>query len=154
VTEPVLAPAALVLTQVAAPEGLAAACAMSKVDVDSVPTEIGAVAVCRSLEPGGPERAAEVISGLLRNTPVVLLTHRDGQMTATRWAEGHPGDAVSPLLMLDGAPAVVEELLLGQTGAADVPGMVSSVGMSRWQATRILASAARSARRRPGRPGE
>ena len=146
-TEPVLAPAALVLTQVAAAEGLAAACAMSKVDVDAVPTDIGAVAVCRSVEPGEPDRAAEVISRLLRNTPVVLLTHRDGQMTATRWVEGRPGDAVSPLLMLDGAPSLVEELLLGQIRAQDVPGVSSSVGMSRWQATRILASAARLARR-------
>lgn len=142
-----LPPRAVVLTQVAVAQGLAAACAMSKVGVDAVPSEIGALAVCRSTAPGEPERAAEVISRLLRNTPVVLLVQRDGQMTAVRWAGGQPGGEISPVLMLDGAPALVEELLLGQTDPADVPGVVSSVGMSRWTATRVLASAARVARR-------
>ena len=142
-----LPPRAVVLTQVAVAQGLAAACAMSKVGVDAVPSEIGALAVCRSTAPGEPERAAEVISRLLRNTPVVLLVQREGQMTAVRWAGGQQGEEISPVLMLDGAPALVEELLLGQVDPADVPGVVSSVGMSRWTATRVLATAARVARR-------
>ena len=146
-TEAVLAPRAVVLTQVAVAEGLAAACAMSKVPVDAVPTEIGALAVCRSTAAGEPERAAEVISRLLRNTPVVLLVQRDGHMTGGRWTAGQKGESVSAVLMLDGAPALVEELLLGQVEPADVPGVCSSVGMSRLKATRILATAARAARR-------
>ena len=141
------APAAVVLTQVAVPESLAAACAVSKVPVDAVPTPIGAVAVCRSLEPGGPEQAAEVISRLLRTTPVVLLTQRGGRMTAVRWSAGSPGEELSPALMLDGAPPEVEQLLLGQVGAGELPGMVSSVGMSRWRAVRLLGTAARVGRR-------
>ena len=147
-TEPELAPSAVILTQVAAAESLAAACAISKVDIDAVPTDIGAVAVCRSTAPGEPARAAEVISRVLQNTQVVLMTHQAGQMTATQWLGGEAAGTVSPLLMLDGAPDVVEQLLLGQVLAAGVPGVVSSVGMSRWKATRVLASAARLARRR------
>lgn len=141
------APAAVVLTQVAVPESLAAACAVSKVPVDAVPTPIGAVAVCRSLDPGGPEQAAQVISRLLRTTPVVLLTQRGGRMTAVRWSAGSPGEELSPALMLDGAPPEVEQLLLGQVSASELPGTVSSVGMSRWRAVRLLGTVARVGRR-------
>lgn len=139
---------AVVLTQVAVAEGLAAACAMSTVPVDAVPTDIGAVAVCRATGPGEPERAAQVISQLLKNTPVVLVRHQAGQMTASRWTAGSEGEEIAAALMLDGAPAVVEQLLLGLSTAEDQPGVVSSVGMSRWRATRILAAAARAGRRR------
>ena len=140
--------AAVVLTQVAVAEGLAAACAMSKVPVDAVPTEIGAIAACRSTGVGDPERAAEVISRLLQNTPVVLITQRGGQMTASRWTQGSQDEEVSPALMLDGAPPEVEQLLLSQIAAADLPGTVSSVEMSRWKAMRVLAAAAKAGRRR------
>ena len=146
-SEAVLTPRAVVLTQVAVAEGLAAACAMSKVPVDAVPSEIGALAVCRSTASGEPERAAEVISRLLRNTPVVLLVQREGHMTAVRWTGGQQGEEVSPVLMLDGAPSIIEELLLGQVEPADVPGVCTSVGMSRLRAARVLATAARAARR-------
>lgn len=146
--QPELPPSAVVLTQVAAAGSLAAACAMTSVPVDAVPTEIGALAVCRSTAAGEPERAAQAISQVLRNTPVVLLTQRGGQMTATRWSGGTQGDEISPALLLDGAPPVVERLLLGQASAAELPGTVPSVGMSRWKAMRVLAGAARAARRR------
>ena len=146
-TELELPAAAVVLTKVAVPQGLAAACALRKVVVDAVPTAIGAVAVCRSTEPGDPEAAAQAISQMLANTPVVLLTQRDGQMTASRWAKGTLDEELSPGLMLDGAPPEVEQLLLGQVSVDDLPGVVSSAGMSRWTATRLLASAARAGRR-------
>ena len=140
--------AAVVLTQVAVAEGLAAACAMSTVPVDAVPTAIGAIAVCRSTGVGDPERAAEVISRLLQNTPVVLITQRGGQMTAGRWTQGSQDEEVSPALMLDGAPPEVEQLLLSQIAATDLPGTVSSVDMSRWKAMRVLAAAAKAGRNR------
>lgn len=151
-SEPNLPAAALVLTKVAVAEGLAAACAMSKVPVDAVPTEIGAVAVCRDTAVGEPELAAQVISRLLKNTPVVLVTQRDGQMSAARWSGGAQEEELSPALMLDGAPAELEQLLLGQVAAHDLPGVVSSTGMSRWKATRILAAAAKAGR--AGRAGK
>lgn len=143
-----LAPVALVLTKVAVPEGLAAACAMSKVPLDAVPTEIGAVGVCRSTAAGEPERAAQVVSRLLQNTPVVLMVQRAGRLTASRWTGGSQDEEVSAALMLDGAPPEIEQMLLGQLQAADLEGVVSSVGMSRWKATRVLAAAARVGRRR------
>ena len=112
---------------------------------------------CRDTGIGDPERAAQVISQLLANTPVVLVTQRDGQMTAARWSAGKQEEEISPALMLDGAPPEVEQLLLSQVSAADLPGVVSSADMSRWKAMRILASAARAGRAgraaRAGRAG-
>jgi len=149
VTEPEAgqAPLALVLTQVADAEPLAAACALAGVPIDAVPTPVGAVAVCREIGPGEPERAAEAISRLLQNTPVLLVVRRDGALVATRWTGGAAAAEVAPGLLLDGAPAEVEGLLVGTVAAADLPGVVSSVGLGRWRATRLLAGAARRARR-------
>ncbi len=143
-------PSAVVLTQVGDASLLAAACALGGVEVDALDTPVGAVAVCRSLEPGQPERVAESISRLLANTPVVLVVQRDGQISATRWSAGAAGAVVAPGLLLDGAPPEVEGLLLGTLTREDLTGAVTSVGMSRWKATRALASAARRARRARG----
>lgn len=144
------APLALVLTQVAQAEPLAAACALGGVPVDAVPTAVGAVAVCRETGTGEPERAAEAISRLLANTPVLLVVRRDGTLTATRWTGGAAAAEVAPGLLLDGAPAEVEGLLIGSLTVDDLPGVVSSVGLGRWRATRLLAGAARRARRGRG----
>ncbi len=149
-SEPGLAPAAVVLTKVAVAEALAAACAVGKVEVDAFLTPIGAVAVCRRTGAGEPEAVAGAVSQMLRTTPVVLLVQRDGRMTASRWSAGAKVEDLLPALMLDGAPPEVERLLLGQVRAADLPGVVTSVGMSRWRAMRTLARAGRAARSSSG----
>ncbi len=139
-------PAAVVLTQVAVPEALAAACALAKLPVDAVPTPIGCLAWCRDLD-GGPAAVARAVSGLLPGVPVLLLEQRDGQISASRWTGGADSAAMSPGLVLDGAPAVVERLLLGEAAVGDLPGVVTSEGMSRWRATRTLAAISRATRR-------
>jgi hypothetical protein len=139
--------AAVVLTQVAVPEALAAACALAALPVDVVPTPIGCLAWCRDTSEGGPAAVARAVSTLLPGVPALLLEQRDGQIAATRWSGGDEGAAMAPGLVLDGAPAVVEQLLLGQADAADLPGAVTSVGMSRWRATRTLAAVSRATRR-------
>ncbi len=128
---------ALVVTQVAAPEPLAAACAIAHVEIDAVPTPVGAVAVLR--DPAAADAGAAAISQLLRQTPVVLLTRREGQIAAARWVGGARDDELPAGLVLADAPPVLEDLLLGSEQASAVPGVVTSVGMSRWQAMRALA---------------
>ena len=49
--------------------------------------------------------------------------------------------------MLSGAPEILEDLLLGTTTPADVDGVVTSVGLSRFRALRMLAASARARRR-------
>lgn len=127
----------LVITQVAAPGPLAAACAIAKVDVDVVPTPIGAIASLR--DPAAASDGAAAISRLLRTIPVILLERREGQITASRWTGGERGEDLPAGLVLSDAPPVLEDLLLGSVQAAEVEGMVTSVGMSRWQAMRTIA---------------
>jgi hypothetical protein len=153
--EPAAPTVAVILTQVAVPEVLAGACAFYKLPIDVVPSRIGAVAYCRSTHGDTPELTANVVSGLLTNTEVVLVVNREGRMTATRWANGERIAELPAVLMLDGAPPEVERLLLGRIKPAELPGTVTSVGMSRWRAARILSRAARRekrvARSRPAR---
>lgn len=137
--EPPEAPSvALVLTQVAVPGALAAACALAKVDVDVVPTPVGAVAVLR--DPAAGAAAVQAISQLLRAVPVVLMERREEQISATRWAGGAEQGTLPPGLVLSDSPAALEDLLLGSVQPSELEGVVSSVGMSRWRAMRLLAS--------------
>lgn len=139
---------AVLLTQVALAEHLAAACALSRVRVVALPTDVGAVAVCEDAEGDAPQHAAAAVSTVLANSVVVALVQRGGRMTATRWSGGERGEDVSALLLLDGAPAVVEGVLLDQVDATTQNGAVRSDGISRWKAVRLLSAAAGRARRR------
>jgi hypothetical protein len=134
----------LVLTQVAAAAPLAAACALAGVQVDVVPSHVGAIAVLRDARSGAD--AATAISKLLKTVPVILLERRSGQITATRWAGGQQGDELPAGLVLSDAPPVLEDLLLGSAQIGDVEGVVTSVGLSRWKAMRLLAQSARGSR--------
>lgn len=128
---------ALVVTPVADPGPLAATCALAKVDVDAVPSDVGAIAVLR--DPTAGERAAAAISELLRAVPVVLLERREEQVSASHWVGGERTRELPPGLVLSDAPELLEGLLLGGVQAGAVPGTVTSVGMSRWKALRALA---------------
>lgn len=139
--EPVVA---IVVTQVAGARPLAAACSLAGVDVDAVPSPVGALAVLR--ETGDATRtatAAEAISKLLRASPVILLDRRGGRISASRWQEGRREDDLAPGLVLSGAPDVLEDLLVGGKPVTEVEGVESSVGMSRWAAMRALSAGRR-----------
>lgn len=137
---------ALVVTPVADALALAATCAIAKVAADVVPSEVGALAVCRERAGTAPAEAAGALSRLLRGVPLVLLESREGQISASRWLDGTRGDDLAPGLVLGDAPEVLEDLVLGDTTPGDLDGVVSSVGMSRLKAMRVLAAAARAAR--------
>lgn len=134
--EPVVA---LVVTQVAGAKPLAAACALAGVDVDAVPSPVGAIAVLRDTQDSTRTTAAAgAVSQMLRTSPIVLLDRRAGRISASRWQGGQHDDDLAPGLVLSGAPEVLEDLLLGGVDLADVDGTVTSVGMSRWSAMRAL----------------
>jgi len=132
---------ALVVTQVAQPGPLAAACVLAGVAVDVVPSSGGAIAALR--DPAAATEGAAAISKLLRTNPVVLLERREGNVRAVRWTNGAAGEEMPSGLLLATGPGVLEDLLLGSVAVGDLEGVVTSVGMSRWRATRLLASSAR-----------
>ena len=138
---------ALAITPVANPQALAATCALAKIEVDAVPTEVGALAVLRDVTGDAPAASAGAISRLLRGIPIVLLERREGQISASRWLDGDRDGVLAPGLVLDDAPELLEDLVLGSVTAAEVDGVVSSAGMSRLKAMRVLAAAARANRR-------
>jgi hypothetical protein len=139
--EPVVA---ILVTQVAGARPLAAACSLAGVDVDAVASPVGALAVLRdTADATRTAEAAAAVSGMLRTSPVVLLDRRAGRIAASRWVAGEREDDLPAGLVLSGAPAVLEDLLVGGAPVADVPGVETSVGMSRWAAMRALASGRR-----------
>jgi hypothetical protein len=127
----------LLLTPVAQAAPLAATCVIAKVDADVVLSDVGAIAVLRQRAAGRAGAAA--VSQLLRQVPIVLLERREGQISATRWVGGsQQGDNLPPGLVLSDAPAVLEDLLLGSVEIGSLDGVVSTTGLSRWKALRMI----------------
>lgn len=142
---------AAIITQIAGAEPLAAASSLAQLDLDAVPTSVGAVGVLRDRSGDAPERAAAAISQLVRGVPLVLVTRTGEQMTAVRFADGVRGDELAPGLVLGGAPENVVDLLTGATAVADIEGVVGSDSISKFKAMRMLTSAARKARKSMGK---
>jgi hypothetical protein len=128
---------ALLLTPVAAAAPLAATCVLAKIDADVVLSDVGAIAALR--DKAVARVSAGAVSQLLRQVPIVLLERREGQITATRWVGGsQEGDNLPPGLVLSDAPAVLEDLLLGSVDIGSFDGVVSTDGLSRWKALRMI----------------
>ncbi|WP_225997661.1 hypothetical protein [Myceligenerans pegani] len=146
---------AVLITQIAGAEPLAAAASLAGLDLDAVPTEVGALAVLRDPTGGGPDAAAAALSQVVRGVPLVQVTRKGEQLTCVRWSDGERGDEISPALLLGGAPQTVEDVLTGYAKVADLEGVVASGSIGRVKAMRMLASAARKARRASrGKPGK
>ncbi|WP_369372056.1 hypothetical protein AB1046_01710 [Promicromonospora sp. Populi] len=142
---------AALITQIAGAVPLAAASSLAQLDLDAVPTPVGAVGVLKDLAGDAPDQAAAAISQLVRGVPLVLITRTGEQMTAVRFADGVRGDELAPGLVLGGAPESVVDLLTGATSVADLDGVVASTSISKFKAMRMLTSAARKARKSLGK---
>ena len=138
---------AVLLTQVADAEALAAACALAELDVDVAPTPVGALAVLRDPSGDAPEQAAAAISKVIAGVPLVLVTRAKGQLIAVRYQDAQAEGTLPPGLVLSGAPEALEDLLTGQITVADLPGGIGTQGIGRLKAMRMLASIARRARK-------
>lgn len=135
---------AVLLTQVANAEALAAACALNKFKVEAVSSPIGAYAVIPETTDGYPEKVAKAVSQLVKSVPVILIQATSGQMKAQQWEAGEVKGTLPVALVLDGAPHELEDVLLGETTTADLPGVVSSAKISRFKAMRLLAATAKA----------
>jgi len=132
---------AILLTPVVAAEPLAAVCVLAGVHADAVGSNAGSLAVLA--DPTTASTAAANVSRMLPGTQLVLLERRDSSIEAGVWSHGVRGDqVVAPGLFLDEGPAVLEDLLLGDTTPADLEGTVPSAGISRFEALRLISKAA------------
>lgn len=139
---------AVIVTQIAGAQPLAAACALAEITADAIPTEVGAVALLADRSGGEPERAVAALSQLVRGVPFVLVVKSGEQLTAYRWEDGSMEEELAPGLVLGGAPEVLEDLLIGDGDTAGIDGIVASGSVSRWKAMRQLTAAARKARKK------
>lgn len=140
---------AVLITQIAGAEPLAAACALAELDVDAVATPVGALAILRSTADDAPDRAATAVSKLVAGVPLVLVTRWGEQLTCVRYEDGAAAGELPPGLVLGGAPEALEDLLTGQLQVSDLPDVVASSGIGRFKAMRMLSGAARKARKKP-----
>ncbi|CAM3657031.1 hypothetical protein [Isoptericola cucumis] len=138
---------AVLITQIAGAEPLAAACALAELDVDVAPTPVGALAVLRDTSDDAPDKAATAISRLVAGVPLVLVTRWGEQLTCVRYADGAAEGELPPGLVLGGAPEALEDVLTGQLRVTELPGVVASSGIGRFKAMRMLSGAARKARK-------
>jgi hypothetical protein len=148
-TEPTHDPElAVLITQIAGAEPLAAACSLAQIEVDAVPTPVGALAVLRDRSGDAPDRAAVTVSQLVKGVPLILATRRGEQLTCVRYQDGASEGTLPPGLVLGGAPEALEDLLTGQVQVSDLPDVVPSSSISRLKAMRLLTGAARKARKK------
>lgn len=137
---------AVVVTPVGEPAALAAACALARVPADVVRSDVGSIAVCHEPRGDAPLVAGRAVSQLLQGALVVVLRNTGGQITSTGFSDGAETEVQEAGLWLDAAPVVLEDLITGTVEVAELEGVVSTAGMSRWRAARTLARLARQAR--------
>lgn len=134
---------AMLITRVAFPTALAGACALADVAAEVVGTEAGAVALLHDIDGDAPEQAAAAITKVVAGVPALLVMKFEGQITVTQYLDGVDAGRLPPAVVLTSAAELVEELIVGAVKPSDVPGAVSSVGLSKVKAMRMIAEAAR-----------
>ncbi|MDU0968605.1 MAG: hypothetical protein E7A62_03545 [Actinomycetaceae bacterium] len=136
---------AIILTPVGEPADLAALLGLAGIDAEVLGTPSGTLIWFRLAEqeydefdallgderpvPAEVDEMARKVSAIVAPSIVVLVSWLEegdvepgvsGQITARRYARGEPGDALPAGLLLSGADAIVEDLLLGRIPPEDV----------------------------------
>ena len=140
---------AVLVTPVADARALAGICVLSGAMALAIPTETGALALLEDLEGEAPARAAQAAAELIAPFPVLLVTKAAGQLKASRYQEGQSASEVPAGLVVAGASGTLEDLLVGAVPPSELPGTVSSRGVSRTKAMMWLTGGARRGRRKP-----
>ncbi|MCL2594328.1 MAG: hypothetical protein FWD83_02225 [Promicromonosporaceae bacterium] len=117
-TKPARLEGAVLVTPIDSAKALAATCSLEGIAADVVESEVGALVVLRDLDGDALEQAATTITSRIMGVLMVLVTRRQGQVTAMRFANGESHGEVSLALLLANAPEEVEDLLLGPVDLA------------------------------------
>jgi hypothetical protein len=130
---------------------LAAVCSLNGLRGRVLETSAGAFAVLDDTSDGATEKAGEVISGFVKDRPILALERRDGQITVTRWQAGRAIEKLAPGFALDDAPGAVVSLMTGSQTidelAATHPDKVFDARMGRMKAFRELRGLSKQARK-------
>lgn len=134
---------AILITRLAFPGALAGACALAGIEADAVGTEGGAVALLHKIDDEAPEQAGQLLSSVVRGVPLLLVTKAEGQISVTQFLDGKDIGPLPPGVVLTTAPELVEDLIIGVVKPSAVPGTVSSVGISKVKALKLIADSSR-----------
>ncbi|WP_289068124.1 hypothetical protein [uncultured Bifidobacterium sp.] len=104
---------AMIITQLASADLLAAFCQLADVSATCLEDAQGAVAVLRNLDGDGPEAAAKDLTCVVSGMPVILAVNRADKLEATLYVKGHPGQTFAPPILFTQTPPFVEDLMLG-----------------------------------------
>ena len=115
---------------------------LSELVEDAVPAEASELAARLSLL----TRQGVVLVPAALTEDGALDAGLSGQNPARRFVGGAPAEDLAAGLVIAGADAVVEDLLLGRRGVVDVPGHVSSVDAARTRRGRWLGKGTRGRR--------
>ena len=130
---------------------LAAVCALNGIHGRVLETSAGAFAVIDDTSEGSTDKAGEVISGFVKDRPILALERRAGQITVTRWERGVATEKLAPGFALDDAPGAVVSLMTGSQTidelAATHPDKVFDARMGRMKAFRELRKLSKQAQR-------
>ncbi|GAA2234206.1 hypothetical protein GCM10010401_02630 [Rarobacter faecitabidus] len=134
---------AILLTQIASAEALAATCALHDLEILAFDSELGAFGVT---DADSAPTVARTLSAAVSSVPFLELSVRDDRLSAHRWENGEQGEDVPAALILDSLPERVEQVLLGQATDADLSAGVRASSLGRWKTMRILAKSSRRSR--------
>ena len=130
---------------------LAAVCAVNGLRGRVLETAAGAFAVLDDTSAGSTDKAGEVISGFVKDRPILALERRAGQITVTRWESGTAREKLAPGFALDEAPGAVVSLMTGAQTIDDLaavhPEKIFDARMGRMAAFRELRKLSKQAQR-------
>ncbi len=130
---------------------LAAVCAINGLRGRVLETAAGAFAVLDDTSAGATEKAGEVISGFVKDRPILALERRAGQISVTRWEAGVAREQLAPGFALDEAPGAVVTLMTGAQTMDDLaavhPDKVFDARMGRIAGFRALRKLSKQAQR-------
>lgn len=104
---------AVIMTQVADPEFLAALCKLCEFDATCIRFEPGTAAVLHNRNNGAPEEAVKDLTDVMAGLSAVLFVNRASKITSKIWMDGKEGDDFPPLMVLSPMYDEVEDLLVG-----------------------------------------
>lgn len=106
---------AVIITQLASADLLAAFCQLSDISAKCVASKEGAVAVLDNLNGDGPEAAAKDLTTVVSGMAVVLAVNRADKLEANLYLHGKPGESFVPPVLFSSTAPFVEDLMLGIT---------------------------------------
>lgn len=137
------AKSALIVSQVASAELLAAFCFLSDIAASCIDTRSGAIAVLKNLDGDSPEAAVTDLTNVISGMLGVLVVNRADKIVANVYRCGVAVQSFPPPIVFENAPRYAEDLMLGLTNLEELEQegvhIVDSASFDRTSAMAVIA---------------